>query len=103
MITSWIWINNLRPFLSVLAWTVVYDFDPDDWVAISHGIVGTNDEEERWFGYEFSGQHRAEFMLAFDAESDLVHLRISLPESLVPRIETAISIFSHFHVADPGA
>ena len=60
---------------------------------------GTDDQTGRWYEYEFVGQHRAEFTLARDAESDVVHLRVTLPASLEPRVETAVAIFSHFRVS----
>jgi hypothetical protein len=101
VIASWVLSTNLRPVLTSLAWTVGYEFGPDDWTAISHGIEGTDDQAGLWYDYEFVGQHRAEFALARDAESDVVHLRVKVPASLEPHVETAVAIFSYFRASAP--
>ena len=48
---GWIWTDNLRPLIAELAQLVGYQFDDGDWLAIEHGIQGTDSEADRWFEY----------------------------------------------------
>src|SRR5258708_12419366 len=43
--------DNLRPLAVELARMTGYSFDDGDWIAIEHGIGGTDAEDGRWFGY----------------------------------------------------
>lgn len=46
-IANWIYEENLKPLLETLSCFVGYSFDESDWVAVSTGIINTNDEEEK--------------------------------------------------------
>lgn len=48
---GWIWTDNLRPLVAELAQLVGYQCDDGDWLAIEHGIQGTDSETDRWFEY----------------------------------------------------
>jgi hypothetical protein len=99
VVADWIIEENLRPFLTALGWFVGYDFDEDDWTAIRYGIKGTEQDADRWFDYEFAGQHRAYLWLASDTGTSILHVRVEVPESVVPKVEAALSIFQWFHLA----
>jgi hypothetical protein len=48
---GWIWTDNLRPLLMELALLVGYQFDDSDWIAVEHGMQGTDSEAGPWFEY----------------------------------------------------
>jgi hypothetical protein len=48
---GWVWTDNLRPLLVELARLVGYRFDESDWIAVEHGVRGTDSEAGPWFGY----------------------------------------------------
>ena len=82
MFTDWIFEENLRPFLAALAWAFTVDFDTDDWLAISHGVEGTDAPQERWFEYEFSGKGgTVTFAVARDVGSCVLSVRVHKHEN----------------------
>ena len=50
---GWIWTENLRPFLEVLAVLTEYQFDESDWHAFTAAVDGTDSERGPWFDYPF--------------------------------------------------
>ena len=48
---GWIRTDNLRPLLAELSPLVGYGFDDSDWIAVEHGIRGTDSEAGPWFEY----------------------------------------------------
>ena len=95
--------ENLRLFLTALGWLVGYPFDPDDWVAVSHGLRDTNREIDCWFDYEFSGNDRTPFAVAFDdSGSGVVCVRVELPGEFASRVQLLADFCWHFHWRDPA-
>jgi hypothetical protein len=98
MLVNWVFEENLRPFLLTLGWFVGHDLGEDDWTAIRHGIEATDQEADRWFDYEFAGHQGAALGLALDPGTSVVHVRVEVPASVVPKVETAIAIFQVFRI-----
>lgn len=48
---GWIWTANLRPVLVELCILTGCRFDDSDWVAVEHGMLGTDSEAGLWFEY----------------------------------------------------
>ncbi len=97
---DWIFEDNLKPFLISIGWFIEYEFDEDDWIAIRYAIARTDQEKNHWFGYEFSGKFTAEFQLARDIGTSVVHVHVEVPPEIAPRVEAAIAIFQTFRLSD---
>jgi hypothetical protein len=100
MIYNWLFEDNLLPFLTVLAWIVEYDFDLDDWTAISHGVRGTNDKADQWYEYEFSGAQSARIWFACADGSTVMNVQIEVPEILKAQIELAFMVCQDFNIME---
>jgi hypothetical protein len=100
MVTDWIFDENLRPFLTALGWIVGYQFDNDDWEAISLGVRDSDGETGRWYEYEFHGQHSSKLVLARDPGTSVLQVRASVPAELEPQIRLAVFIFQRYHARD---
>jgi hypothetical protein len=48
---GWIWTDNLRPLLTEIALLAGYRFGDPDWIAVEHGMRGTDSEAGAWFEY----------------------------------------------------
>lgn len=69
----------------------------NDWdlAAVHAGIPGTNDEQGRWFTYEFAGDHRiVRFDVADDPGSSVLHFRITVPKDAEPLVDLAFFVAS---------
>jgi hypothetical protein len=99
MIHNWVCEDNLRPFLTVLAWIVEYDFDLDDWTAISHGVRGTNDKAHQWYEYEFAGTQSARCWLACADGATVMNVQIEVPEIFEAQIEVAFLVCQDFNIS----
>jgi hypothetical protein len=99
MIASWIFKQNLQPFLHMLAWIAGYDASDFDYNAVEHGIDGTDNEKENWFNYEFIGsKRRIVFKAADDPGSSVLHFRILAPHDANELVELAFIIASEADV-----
>lgn len=49
---GWIWTDNLRPLVFEIALLAGYEFDDPDWIAVEHGMGGTDSEAGPWFEYQ---------------------------------------------------
>lgn len=91
----WIWTNKLNPILSILTHLIDYDLSDIERDVIKNELAGTNDEQNLWSDYQFTGiKHHLSLRLAYDAEegSDLIHLRIETHKNLQNTIE-AMNLF----------
>ena len=50
---DWIFEENLRAWLEIVAGIVGYAFEAEDWDAVHFGLTGTDSEEGRWYRYPF--------------------------------------------------
>jgi len=50
---DWIFEENLRPWLEIVASIVGYAFEAEDWDAVHFGLANTDSEEGRWYRYPF--------------------------------------------------
>jgi hypothetical protein len=56
-VEGWIFAENLRPFVEVLASLAGYALYDEqyDWVAIEDGLKDTDADEEKWYTYPLAG------------------------------------------------
>jgi len=94
---GWVHEQSLKAFLECIALFLRHNFDDDDWAAIQHGLKDTNTEKGRWFDYEFGGDQKAVLKLGRDDPgTGVVMIDVDVPPALVPKVETALEIVSHF-------
>jgi hypothetical protein len=76
---DWIFIENLQPFVEVLAFLAGYAlYDEDyDWVAIECGVKATDADADKWHTYAFAGTRPLAFDLACNLGSNVVSLRVT--------------------------
>ncbi len=98
MIAAWVFLDNLRPFLTALGWIVGYEHGPDELTAIEYGLRDTEMEADRWYAVEFAGHRCITLSLALDPGSSVVNLRVEVPAELEPQVQLAIDIFAYFHL-----
>ncbi|HVS38898.1 MAG TPA: hypothetical protein VMS17_25295 [Gemmataceae bacterium] len=100
MIRDWIFEDNLLPFLTILAAVVRYDFIRDEWSAVRFGVVETDEENGRWYDYEFAGNQRAAFRLARSVGSSVIHLELESDSDTELRMEVAVQIAQRYLLCD---
>jgi hypothetical protein len=76
---TWIFVENLLPFLFLLSARLGYDFDDSDAAAIRLGIGETDPDEGRWYEYPLVGRETATVRLAQEAGSGVVLVAIDAP------------------------
>ena len=64
---GWIWADNLRPLLVELSLLAGYRFGDSDWIAVEHGLRGTDSETGLWFEYSLG---RVSVAVAFEPGAD---------------------------------
>ncbi len=97
-IEGWVWNENVRPFLALLAGYAGYDFNGTDWQSVELALEATDDEHpDRWYGYPLVGaNHHREVRLAQAVGGTEVSVRVagtSNPELLL-RADTLIAAFA---------
>lgn len=99
MTSSWIFEDNLLPFLTALGWIVDYDFDDNDWTAVYFGVRDTDCETKRWYDYDFSGASVASIKFARDPGSSVIFVEVEIAEAHRAQAKLALDIFARFTVA----
>ena len=99
LVKTWIFEDNLRPFLQTLAWLVDYAFSEEDWMAISYEIEDPDDDEKRSTQYRFEGQKLpTKISIDRDATTSTVAVVVDIVDDLANAVKTAGSIFSTYRV-----
>lgn len=95
---GWIWTDNLRPLFAELAQLVGYQFDDSDWLAIEHGVQGTDSEAGRWFAYPVGS---IVVSLALEPGADeMVQVRVDgAADSRTERIGWLASLLRSWHLS----
>lgn len=98
-IANWIYEENLKPLLEMLSCLVDYSFDESDWVAVSTGIVNTDDEKDEWYEYQLIGKQTIEVKVAADPGSCIIHVQLQSKPNVEEKAKVAIAIFQQYKVA----
>ncbi|TDW97629.1 hypothetical protein [Dinghuibacter silviterrae] len=95
--SGWIFEEDLLPFLIILSEIATYDLQPYDWDAISFGVIGTSDQDEKWFAYEFYGEVTVPFKLARNTEDAyMIFYVIIIPNELEKSVDLMMHVLSEF-------
>ena len=96
---GWIWTENLRPFLVLLARLVGSDFDESDWTACEVGVVWTDSEADRWFDYPVGPT--LVYLALEPGAPEMITIRVDqLPEQVRERLEWTVDIVRDYQVRD---
>lgn len=98
---GWIWADNLRPLLVELSLLAGYRFGDFDWIAVEHGLRGTDSETGPWFEYSLG---RISVTVAFEPGADeMVSVTLDgASESEQERIRWLGSLMQNWHLSDPS-
>ena len=91
-VDDWIFAENLKPFVEMLAHAANCPLDDDDWTAISYGVRDSNGDEEKWYTYPLEGQPRLHLELAAMPGSAVVSVRIRGPQDSPPELPAQIEL-----------
>ena len=99
MNVGWIWADNLRPLLTELALLAGYRFGDSDWIAVEHGLRGTDSQAGPWFEYPLGSVSVA---VAFEPGADeMVSVKLDeASESEQERIRWLGSLMRNWHFSD---
>jgi hypothetical protein len=99
VIAGWILEENLRPFLECLGTQCGYDFDPDDWTAVDHGLLRADPEPgapEVVYTYALIGKRTIELDLAFEPGAGVVSYQLRADTELEVRADAIASVAACF-------
>lgn len=74
MVGNWLFEENLKPFVELLAQLVGYTlYDEDyDWVAIVYGSEDTDEDADKWYTHPFAGADSRALELARNPGSAVI-------------------------------
>ncbi len=99
-IANWIWLENLQPFVDVLARLAGYELSELDWDAIRLGVEESDGDATppRFYSYEFYGESTVCFQLGLDQGSDVVQVRLKVPATLAAEAGFAIKMMNEYRL-----
>jgi len=99
MVVNWIWANNVRPLMDVLAWLTSYDLTEDEWNVIAEGVDESDGDAKppREFEWELSGRERVVLRLAADPGTNVIQVKIEAPNTIEQKVDIALNLMNQFH------
>ncbi|HZZ43687.1 MAG TPA: hypothetical protein VFE58_12175 [Tepidisphaeraceae bacterium] len=95
----WIFLDNLRPFVSFIAHRAGYNLHSDESLAIEMGVRSSNAEAEHWYDYEILGKQRVKLRLATDSGSNVLWWRADCAPPLLEAIDVAAAIMQNYRLS----
>lgn len=97
-IATWIWLKNVPAFIDVIARLVRYDIDETDREAIRLGLESSDSDAAppRWYVFELHGRDLAKLKIGQDQGTNVVNIRLQLPDELAGRATTALELMSEY-------
>jgi hypothetical protein len=99
MVSRWVFEENLRPVLEILARSAGYNFDERDWTAVRYGVQATDYEGEHWYDYEFVGVHRVALGVARDEGSCVIFIRCESDAEIERTADVVLTIAQEFRLS----
>ena len=96
MAPNWIFDNNLKPFIEILAIFCGGEIDQGDLDAIYSGVRKTDYEKDVWFEYEYIGSLK--FKVAQDLGSSVIFVHVLADEGLEAKVAVAIEILQIYRL-----
>lgn len=91
---GWIFRENLKPFVALLAQIAGYDlYDEDsDWVAIKYGIKNTNVDADQWHTHLLAGAQPLTLELALNPGSRVVSVYVRSATPVAPEVAAQLDL-----------
>ena|SRR6266481_4947306 len=95
---NWIWLQNLQPFVEVLAWLSGYELSDGEWDAIRFGVEESDSDANppRWYNYVYHGAHKVTFDIGHDKGTNVVQVRLDLPDAIAAKVEIALDLMNQY-------
>jgi hypothetical protein len=95
---NWFLRDNLAPFVRFVAGRATYDLLPEEMQAIEVGVRETDQERERWYDYELTGDRSVRLSFAIDPGSSVVFWRAECPAEIRDAIEVAAGLMQEYQL-----
>jgi hypothetical protein len=84
--------------VEVLAWLSHYELADGEWDAILSGVEQSDSDASspQWYNYEFQGKHKVTFNVGWDHGTEVIQVRIKLPDAIAARVETALNLMNQY-------
>jgi hypothetical protein len=96
MLETWIWKDNLRPFLEFASFRAGYEFDELDWEAVRYGMGKTDADADAWFAYSLEGDRTVEIAAANDPEGSIIQLRLKADRRTLAALDAATTLMAEY-------
>lgn len=98
VVESWVWTENLHPWLQILGRICGYGLDDLDWAMIDLELEATGSERDRWFDYRFVGDEQLDVSIAYATAEGVTSVKVRCPEHLRSLVELATHIANVYRV-----
>ena len=98
---NWIIEVNLQPFLSELACLCGYEFDDDDWNAISYGLEGIDELKGDWYHYTLRGDTCVKVAITQEQGEAVYSVEVSADQVPEGAVETLFSVAQTYLICKP--
>ena len=99
MCGSWMLVENIRPFLEIIAGLVGTEVDGWDWDAIALGLKDTDHELGRWFSYQFTGARGSiSLRLALESGTSLFFATVESDNATEAKCDVVVNILQHYRL-----
>ncbi len=94
----WFLQHKLDGILTMLERLIDYEMSPGEVQAIRLGLIGTNNEDDKWFEWQFQGaSYTLDLELSYDdEESDIICIHINTDDVLREQLELVDTFQSLF-------
>ena len=89
---SWIKDSNLRPTLVAIGWICGYDFDQDDWDAVSSEMKASLKKDSPCFVYPLAGKFEIKVELEIEEGDSVYTIRTSSPRNVTECLELVVLV-----------
>jgi hypothetical protein len=103
---GWVWQENVRPLLEMVAYLAAYRLDQSDLDAVAVGLVSSDADAEVWFEYPLGEdpQVKLSFAAAHDGDEVLIDAAFDeRGERFSDRVGLLLTVFSCYRVTVDNA
>lgn len=96
MDASWIYDDNLEPFVEILVCFCGYKLDGGDWDTIYFGSKKTDSEQDIRFEYEYTEGLQVKFRATQDIGSSVIFVIVQADEEVEAKVAVPIEILPSY-------
>jgi hypothetical protein len=103
-VRNWVWHQNIRALVDVLTRLSRYELSESEWEAIRLGVEQSDSDATppRWYKFELRGKHNLQLNIGHDKGTDVVQVRLELPDSIALKAEVALDLMNQFILTRRG-